>query len=212
MCGCCGLPQTEPAPFATALRWVTQADEYRAVCLQPYAAAWEKIAPAARVAQGPWVIVMDLDETVLNNAQYQHELAARGASHSQEAWAAWVAREQATLVPGAKEFIAKVRTLPNARIIFLSNRYTTGQAATRNNLNQLGLTADNDIYLLRRERADTKVIRQNEVLQGTGRMAAHGAVQVLAWFGDAAHDFPADPDLKWGTEKFMLPNPVYGKW
>jgi len=37
-------------------------------------------------------------------------------------------------------------------------------------------------------------------------------MKILAWFGDAAHDFPDDPKLKWGSQKFMLPNPVYGNW
>ncbi len=206
----CAAPQT--APFATALDWVTQSSEYRAVCQQTYAAAWEKVAPAARSEAGPWVIVMDLDETVLGNAQYQRELAARGEGHSQAAWAAWVERSDAGLVPGAKEFITKVRTLPRARIVFLSNRYTTGLDATRANLKKLGLTTDSDIFLLRREKADTKAIRQREVLEGSRRMAPYGAHRVVAWFGDAAHDFPDDPKLKWGTEKFMLPNPVYGRW
>ena len=43
-------------------------------------------------------------------------------------------------------------------------------------------------------------------------MKKHGAFKVLAWFGDAAHDVPDDPKLKWGTHKFMMPNPVYGNW
>jgi 5'-nucleotidase (lipoprotein e(P4) family) len=206
----CATPQT--APFTTALNWVTKSSEYQAVCQQTYAAAWEKMAPAARAANGPWVIVMDLDETVLDNSNYQRQLESSGQGHSQAAWAAWVARSDAGLVPGAKEFIAKVRTLPRARIVFLSNRYTTGLDATRANLKKLGLTADSDIFLLRREKADTKAIRQREVLEGSRRMAPYGAHRVVAWFGDAAHDFPKDAKLKWGTEKFMLPNPVYGSW
>jgi predicted secreted acid phosphatase len=66
--------------------------------------------------------------------------------------------------------------------------------------------------MLREEKTDTKSIRQKEVLEGTGRMVKHGAHRVVAWFGDAAHDMPDDPKLKWGTHKFMLPNPIYGNW
>ena len=207
--GCTTPPR---APFATALNWVTQSREYKAVCLQTYANAWEKVAAAAQKESGPWAIVMDLDETVLDNSGYQRRLEASGKGHSQEAWEKWVAEQKAGLVPGAKEFIAKVRTLPRARIIFISNRYTRNLALTRANLKKLGLADANDIFLLRKEKADTKTIRQNEVLKATGRMAAYGAHRVLAWFGDAAHDFPNDPALKWGTQKFMLPNPVYGDW
>lgn len=199
------------ARFSSALNWMTKSREYKAVCLQTYANAWEKVA-AAKKQKGPWAIVMDLDETVLDNSGYQRRLEASGKGHSQEAWEKWVVEEKAGLVPGAKAFIAKVRKLPRARIIFISNRYARNAAFTKANVKKLGLAADNDIFLLRKEKADTKTIRQNEVLQGTGRMAAHGAHRVLAWFGDAAHDFPNDPKLKWGTQKFMLPNPVYGDW
>jgi 5'-nucleotidase (lipoprotein e(P4) family) len=206
----CAAPKI--APFATALDWVTQSREYKAVCLQTYAAAWEKVESGARAEVGPWAIVMDLDETVLDNSGYQRHLETKGEAYSQESWEVWVLKEEAALVPGAKEFISKVRALPRARIIFISNRYARNTNPTRLNLEKLGVAGAKDIYMLRKEKADTKTIRQKEVLEGTGRMVKHGAHRVVAWFGDAAHDMPDDPKLKWGTHKFMLPNPVYGNW
>jgi len=206
------LVGAKPMPASKGLEWVMKSREYRAVCLQTYANAWEKVEKAAKDESGPWAIVMDLDETVLNNSQYQVELDKAGATHTQEAWEKWVGRCEAGLVPGAKEFIERVRTQPKARIIFLSNRFARVTDKTRKNLKKHGLTRENDIFLLRRIRGDTKANRREEVFKGTGRMASHGAFSVLAWFGDAAHDFPDDPKLKWGTHKFMLPNPVYGNW
>jgi 5'-nucleotidase (lipoprotein e(P4) family) len=155
---------------------------------------------------------MDLDETVLDNSGYQRDLETKGEAYSQESWEVWVLKKEAALVPGAKEFISKVRALPRARIIFISNRYARNTNPTRLNLEKLGVAGANDIYMLRKEKADTKTIRQKEVLEGTGRMVKHGAHRVVAWFGDAAHDMPDDPKLKWGTHKFMLPNPIYGNW
>jgi len=207
-----GCTTPKPASFSTALNWVTQSHEYKAVCLQTYANAWEKVSAAAQKESGPWAIVMDLDETVLDNSGYQRRLEMSGEAYSQESWEKWVIEEKSGLVPGAKEFIAKVRKLPRARIIFISNRYDRNTGHSQANLKKLGLSSDNDIYLLRKDRADLKNIRQKEVLQGTGRMKEHGAFKVIAWFGDAAHDVPDDPKLKWGTHKFMLPNPVYGNW
>jgi 5'-nucleotidase (lipoprotein e(P4) family) len=200
------------ARFSSALNWMTKSREYKAVCLQTYANAWEKVAAAAKKQKGPWAIVMDLDETVLDNSGYQRRLEASGEAYSQESWGKWVIEEKSGLVPGAKEFIIKVRKLPSARIIFISNRYDRNTGHSRANLKKLGLSADNDIYLLRAPQNDPKSKRRNEVLTGTDRMQEHGAFKVLAWFGDAAHDVPDDPKLKWGTHKFMLPNPVYGNW
>ena len=206
----CATPKS--ASFSNALNWVTQSREYKAVCLQTYANAGEKVTAAAKKQKGPWAIVMDLDETVLDNSGYQRRLEMSGEAYSQESWEKWVIEEKSTLVPGAEEFISKVRKLPDGYIIFISNRYSRNTGHSQANLKKLGLSADNDIYLLRQEKADAKTIRQKEVLQGTGRMKKHGAFKVLVWFGDAAHDFPNDPKLKWGTHKFMLPNPVYGNW
>ena len=206
----CTMPKT--SSFSTALNWMTQSREYKAVCLQTYANAWEKVAAAARKEPGPWAIVMDLDETVLDNSGYQRHLEVRGEAYGQESWEKWVIEEKSGLVPGAKEFIAKVRKLPRARIIFISNRYDRNTGHSQANLKKLSLSADNDIYLLRAPPNDPKSKRRNEVLTGTGRMKKHGAFKVLTWFGDAAHDVPDDPKLKWGTHKFMLPNPVYGNW
>ncbi len=199
-------------PTETAIQWVTGSSEYKAVCLQTYVAAWEKVETAATNSIGAWAIVMDIDETVLSNGQYQLELNSKKASHSQEAWEIWVNRTEAKPVPGAKEFILKMRGLPNGRIIFLSNRFARNAKATRRNLQKHGLIEKDDVLLLRKNRGDTKEKRQQEVFMGTGRMASHGKVRVLAWYGDAAHDFPHDPKLKWGKQKFMLPNPVYGSW
>jgi 5'-nucleotidase (lipoprotein e(P4) family) len=208
-----GCTTPKSASFSNALNWVTQSREYKAVCLQTYANAWEKVTAAAKKQKGPWAIVMDLDETVLDNSGYQRRLEMSGEAYSQESWEKWVIEEKSTLVPGAKEFIAKVRKLPDGRIIFISNRYARNTGHSQANLKKLGLlSAGSDIYLLRKEKADAKTIRQKEVLKGTGRMKEHGAFKVLAWFGDAAHDVPDDPKLKWGTHKFMLPNPVYGNW
>jgi len=206
----CATPKT--VSFSNALNWVTESREYKAVCLQAYANAWEKVESAAKKQKDSWAIVMDLDETVLDNSGYQRRLEMSGEAYSQESWEKWVIEEKSTLVPGAKEFIAKVRKLPRGRIIFISNRYDRNTEPSRSNLQKLGIAGNNDIYLLRKERADLKTIRQKEVLEGTGRMVKHGAHRVVAWFGDAAHDMPDDPKLKWGTHKFMLPNPVYGNW
>ena len=127
------------ARFSSALNWVTKSREYKAVCLQTYATAWEKVAAAAKKQKGPWAIVMDLDETVLDNSGYQRRLEASGEAYSQESWEKWVIEEKSGLVPGAKEFIAKVRKLPRARIIFISNRYDRNTGHSQANLKKLDL-------------------------------------------------------------------------
>ena len=208
----CFLQLSSATPSETAVLWITKSSEYQAVCEQVYSAAEEKVLPLAEVANTSWAIVMDIDETVLNNAQYQVELNAKGKTHSQQAWSEWVNRKAATPIPGVKTFIAKLRKIPGGRIIFISNRYASNAEPTRQNLSAHGLLGKDDVFLLRKERADKKTLRRKEVFEGNKRMSQHGKLKILAWFGDASNDFPDNKDLDWGQEKFMLPNPVYGGW
>ena len=129
-----GILTGNSTPTATPIRWVSKSKEYQAICQQTYLSAWEKVKEGAKQTSSPWAVVMDIDETLLNNSQYQIALNAKNASHSQEAWEAWVNRTEAKPVPGAKAFILKIRGLPNGRIIFLSNRFARNTEATRRNL------------------------------------------------------------------------------
>jgi len=114
-------------------------------------------------------------------------------------------------VPGVKAFIEKVR-MHRVKIVFLSNRMEYNLEPTRANLAKLGVLAKDDLFLLRRNKEDTKQVRREQILQGKGRMKKTGPLRVVAYFGDAMGDFP-DEKEKWLGEKFfILPNPMYGKW
>ena len=83
---------------------------------------------------------------------------------------------------------------------------------TINNFKNLNIYSKDDIYLLRKDKADKKTIRRNEIFNKTGRMSKDDLFTVIAFIGDAYGDFPVDSKYKWGTHNFILPNPMYGKW
>ena len=76
----------------------------------------------------------------------------------------------------------------------------------------LGIYYKNDIFLLKENENDSKVNRRLEVFEGTGRMKKYGPLSVIAYFGDAIGDFPDDKNYEFGINKFLFPNPMYGKW
>ena len=81
------------------------------------------------------------------------------------------------------------------------------------NMKKLDVVSSNDIFLLRLDKKDKKNIRRNEVINGNGRLSEFGPLKILAYFGDAKHDFPnADDFYKFGENMYMFPNPMYGKW
>ena len=194
------------------IRWVTNSSEYQILCEQTYKNAWDNLSDVLKNATAQSAIIMDLDETVLDNSDYQVGLTEKNESYNPESWSVWVNLEEAKLVPGAKTFIDSVRTT-QTRIIFLSNRMASNESPTIDNMKQLGIYEEADIFLLRIDKPDKKHIRRAEVMQGTGRIKDMGPMTVLAYFGDARHDFP-DPDdyYIFGQNMFMFPNPMYGKW
>ena len=193
------------------IRWVVSSEEYKQLCEQIY----DHATYVCKIKGGFYksnsmfkkpAIVMDLDETVLNNSQYQVEIFNKGESFNMESWADWVLREEATLVPGSKEFIDFIRSL-DIQIIFISNRMDERVEATKSNMKKLGIYNSNDIYLLRLDKADKKSIRRNEVIKGINRMKNYGSFDVMAYLGDAKGDFPNETS----TNFFIFPNPMYGK-
>ena len=95
------------------IRWVTNSSEYKVLCEQIYHTAWNNISKLIHNkkiswginTQQEWVIVMDLDETVLDNSQYQVELFENNETFNMNSWAQWVNREEAKLVPCVKQYI-----------------------------------------------------------------------------------------------------------
>ena len=156
-------------------------------------------------------IIMDLDETVLDNSQYQVELYKTNTTFNMESWSKWVKEENANLVPGVLKFINKVRE-KNIQLIFISNRMDARLRSTKKNMKKLGLYSENDIYLLRKDKEDKKTVRRNEVYSNSGRMKNHKKYKVIQYFGDAMGDFPQHQNDIFGIDQFMLPNPMYGKW
>ena len=193
------------------VRWVTQSKEYANLCIQTYQLAQSVVLPKLKKEKSNLAIVMDLDETVLDNSSYQLERTKLNLGFTQESWSEWVRRKEARLVPGAKAFISKTRSFP-VRIVFISNRMNYNLAATRENLAKLGVLSRDDVFLLRKNREDTKEKRREEVFTGKGRMSEIGPLQVVAYFGDAMGDFPSAGKENFGKTNFIFPNPMYGKW
>jgi len=223
-----------------ATLWMQRAPEFRALTRQVYRLAEESIsAPgpgsAALEQQGvsaevlarmPTAVILDLDETVLDNTVYQARLLRDGASYSSKSWGEWVAAGEAEAVPGAREFIAAARRLGHA-VFYITNRDCKAPAptaedacpaktATLRNLAALGIDANPERLLLRNERPEWNVS-----LKTQRRAFVASNYRIVALVGDDLGDF-VDPrryagdrerlEPRFGDTWFVLPNPVYGSW
>ena len=214
-----------PAPAAAApesplsVRWVRTSAEHRAIFEQTYRSATDALERlAAGQASGRWAVVLDADETVLDNSEYQRRRALLDSAYTPESWNAWVNERRATALPGAVEFVRRVRAL-GGRAVIVTNRTVAECDATRANLASVGIAVD--LVLCRPPETGDKNPRFAAVQNGT---AAPGtpALGVLMYLGDNIQDFPAlsqavrtgDPAAlaPFGRSWFLLPNPMYGSW
>ena len=201
------------------VRWVRESNEYKSLCYQIYSNATTNLNRQVGVNPyslnnkdlSTYAIVMDLDETVLDNSQYQVELLDKNESFNMTSWAKWVNREEAKLVPGAKEYIDVVRSY-GIQLIFISNRMDERLNATINNMKILDIYSESDIFLLRKNKKDKKTVRRNEIYNSTGRMANYNAYTVIQYLGDAMGDFPSYNSKQFSVDQYIFPNPMYGKW
>ncbi len=128
------------AAVPLAVRWSRGAAEHRAIFEEVYAWAAERVAERARGrAAGTWAVIMDADETVLDNTEYQVRRARLGLGFTPESWTAWVREEAAPALPGAVAFVRRVRAL-GGRVVIVTNRTRDECAPTRRNLQAVGLT------------------------------------------------------------------------
>jgi 5'-nucleotidase (lipoprotein e(P4) family) len=166
-------------------------------------------------------IILDLDETVLDNLAYQARGILDGTSYP-TGWIAWGNESAATEVPGAKDFLNYAQS-KSVTIFYITNRVAELKNATQQNLTKLGIPWDQskETILMRGENdwgSD----------KGSRRSLVAEQYRVLMLIGDNLGDFVdsddniLSPDQRkgivqnyrkyWGTKWFMLQNTTYGDW
>jgi 5'-nucleotidase (lipoprotein e(P4) family) len=200
------------------VKWVRRSAEYRALARQAYAFAGERLPELARglPAQG-WAVILDADETVLDNSEYQQRLAVAHAAFDPKAWTAWVNEKAAPAIAGAVEFTKLVHSL-GGRVIIVTNRSQDECEPTRANLVSAAIVAD--AVLCKPQGEGDKNLRFDRVQKGSA-VPGMLALVVVEWVGDNIQDFPkltqsvrTDTTAlgDFGKRFFIIPNPMYGSW
>jgi 5'-nucleotidase (lipoprotein e(P4) family) len=215
-------PATQPPVPADpdSIRWVRDSAEYHAALYQVYREATARVdAEAATHAAGTWAVVLDADETVISNVVYQQERARLGQGYSSESWAAWVRRREATALPAAAAFLARVRER-GGRIAIVTNRLQSECDDTAAVFKAHSLAYDAILCRPNGGPGD-KNPRFELVQQGTAFGSA-APLTVVAFVGDNILDFPALSQSTrsqgsaafdaFGVRFFLVPNPMYGSW
>ncbi len=209
----------EAKPMSNAVHWVRNSAEYRALALQAYANAAQDLAEtqAAQQSGQPWAVVMDADETIISNAQYQREREAAGLGYSPESWTAWTQRREATAMPGASAFMDRVHEL-GGLVAVVTNRTLAECDDSRANFQAVGLTPD---VVLCKNDTSQKEARFTSIEDGSA-VPELGPITIAMFVGDNIEDFPDleqalrleddDAFASFGSRYVVIPNPMYGSF
>ena len=254
LAGCASLSSAPPAPVVqvtqqvqvpppddslNATAWFQTSVERDLVFREIYRAAGEKLATA--LADKSWdalprgdrdndpralppAIIVDVDETVLDNSPNQVRQIRKGGEFNDVDWDAWVQQRAAKPLPGALEFL-NAAARQGVTVFYISNRSAAQSAATVDNLRQAGFPiAGSSQFLGKGTPVEGCTAKGSD--KGCRRRSVGRNYRVLMQFGDQVGDFvdiaantgdgrraAIAPYIDWVGERWWtLPNPVYGSW
>lgn len=233
-----GCQQQPPAnDQLDAVLWTQTSIEHELIYRQVFASAtrqldaaladptWDALPLPPRNLSGlPPAVVVDIDETVLDNVPLNARDILTNQVYSYDRWNTWVDQAKAQALPGAVEFL-QAADKKGITVYYITNREHSQVQATVNNLRLRGFPVAHNEQVLA---ASTPTGHCEQAGYGKNCrrqwVASHARVLMLAGdsFGDfvqAEHNTLAEqrkaaaPYLAWlGQRWFLLPNPTYGNW
>ena len=204
------------------LLWMRTSAEYRALAYQGYNVAMNAVKMAVTDPshqRKPLAIVLDADETVVDNTKLMGESIVNGNGRFDAPW--WrqaVHQGKSQAMPGAVEFLNEVHK-QGVEIFYVSNRYApVNLDVTIQNFKELGFPSVDKDHVLLFEKDSDKQPRFDMIAK---------KYYVVVYMGDNAGDFPIGTKGKtlaernaiidahkedFGTTFVIFPNPAYGSW
>src|SRR5712692_6092374 len=206
-----------------AVLWQQSSGERRALSYQAFALArlmLDRDLRMNRHLRKPAAIIVDLDETILDNGLYQGMQVRNHVNFNQKDWTAWVNRAEATAMPGSVEFL-NYAAARGVTVFYITNRNDIQKQGTATNLKKLGFPNVNDQTLL--VQTDPKNSSKEPRRQSVG-----AKYRIVLLMGDDLNDFAkvfedsktvdsriAAADRfkeEFGKRFIVLPNAMYGDW
>ncbi len=200
--------------------WYKQSAEMKACYYQTFNFAKklldEKIA-GEETNKLPKAVVVDVDETMLDNSPYEVELINTGIAYTSESWKAWTDKASAKALPGSLDFV-KYAESKGVEVFYISNRKLNEVESTMKNLKNIGFPYADKKHILFKDQTSDKTERRANVSEN---------YEIILLIGDNLRDFDElfknretnngfdiveENKEAFGDKFLILPNPMYGEW
>ncbi len=227
--GCCSKRITHES--LNGVVWTQTSVEYKVMTIQAFNLAKENIEKALKDKN--WTaaleqtksyqklkpaVIVDVDETVLDNSPFQARLVESNRSFTPELWEKWVNEINADAMPGAKSFIQYLKK-KGIKVFYVTNRILE-----KPTIKNIQIALDSDV-------TSEEVFCKNEKPEWSSDKTSRREViaknyRILLLVGDDYNDFaflgkvsPEERNFKaatqqkyWGEKWILICNPLYGNW
>ncbi len=202
-----------------ATLWFQRASECRALYYQAFNLAKFSLDKQLATTKNlkPKAVVVDIDETVLDNSPFETNSIRTGESFTAKAWKQWVNMAKAAPTPGSLEFL-KYAESKGVETFYVSNRSVDDIEKTIQNLQAFGFPFADKEHVLLKSDTSVKTKRRNQIRKSHNILILAG--DNIGDFDEILEDrssafgFAKVDDLKeqFGKQFIILPNPMYGSW
>jgi 5'-nucleotidase (lipoprotein e(P4) family) len=219
----CNIPSNIQKKYSDYLvqpvLWYQKSDEMKALYFQAYNLARWRVEEYLKTANPNQkkAIIVDVDETVLDNSKYETRLIQSDSLYSQNSWKQWSNEAVADTLPGALSFLNYAQS-KDIEIFYISNRKTDETNATIQNLTKFNFPNADKFHLLFKADKSSKEERRKWVAE---------KYDIILLCGDNLADFSSlfddrkssefqknviENQHEFGNRFIVLPNPMYGDW
>jgi len=219
MTGCTYTTKDLNEQLVMATVWTQTSAEYRALCYQSFNVARMNLDAFLATYSGskPVAIIVDADETVIDNSAYEAWLIGQDQGYSSKTWDPWMAAAEAKAVPGAAEFL-NYASGRDVEVFYVTNRKMVGYEGTEKNLKALGFPDVDKKHLMLRTKSSDKQERRDIVAKDytVALLLGDNLNDFLSVFAkkSVADRFAETDKIKdmLGTKFIVFPNAMYGEW
>ena len=211
-----------PHDTMDAVLWIQTSTEYAAATSSIYGAAeaaLRQVVAASPQGAGSMAVVLDVDETVLDNSRYQGQVVLDDSRYQRDTWDQWIEMRDAAAVPGVVDFVKASRDL-GVHVVFITNRACRTRAGearacpqkqdTLINLVAAGVDANADSLYLRGDVPPDRcraLLTEPELEDGTWssdktsrRQCVRTTHDIVMLFGDQLGDFTEEGESTSGRQ------------
>ncbi len=204
-----------------AFNWLEDSGEAEALEFEAFNSATNYLNQISKkTTNKPKAIVLDIDETCLNNAPVEgYYIENNNGNFDYNAWCQWVNYAEATAIPGSVQFTQTAKK-DGIQVFYVSGRSQNQLQSTMKNMNNLGFadaTEPGHIILYPstqngKQPTFDELEKNYDIVMFVGDQLTDMGGQFQNKTNAQEKQLVTQCEKDWGSKYIIIPNPLYGNY